>query len=184
MTLRLLVTVGMLAGAVQSSPMSMAAAVQEQPAPKTRAEILSAARAVMESARFCGLITIGEDGQPQAREVDPFAPEDDMTVWLATKAVTRKVAQIRRDARVTLYYQAPDGSGYVTYFGRAAIVTDAAEKAKRWKDAWAPLYDDRNEGADYTLIKVTPVRLEILSLAHGVVGDPVTWRPVSVDFGR
>jgi len=184
MTLRLLITVGMLAGAVQFSPMSLAAAVQQQSAPKTRAEILAASRSVMESARFCGLITIGEDGQPQAREVDPFAPEDDMTVWLGTKAVTRKVGQIRRDPRVTLYYQAPDGTGYVTFFGRASIVTDPAEKARRWKDTWAPLYDNRNEGDDYTLIKVTPVRLEILSLAHGVVSDPVTWRPTSIDFGR
>jgi len=185
MSLRLLINVGLMAGLLcvpASTP--PASPAQNPPASRTRAEVLAAARAVMESAHFCGLVTIGEDGQPQAREVDPFAPEDDMTVWLATKAATRKVGQIRSDPRVTLYYQAPDGTGYVTLFGRAEIVTNPAEKARRWKDAWAPLYDDRNNGADYTLIKVTPARLEILSLAHGVVSDPVTWRPTSVDFGR
>lgn len=157
----------------------------QDPAPTpSRADILAAAREIMDGAHFCAFITNGEDGQPQAREIDPFAPEDDFTVWMATKASTRKMAQVRRDPRVTLYYQAPNGAGYVTLFGRAAIVTDAAEKAARWKEAWAPLYDDRNRGDDYTLVRVTPVRLEIVSLTHGLVGDPATWRPLSVDFGR
>jgi len=157
---------------------------QDATAPQTRAAIIAAARELMASARYCALITIGEDGQPQAREIDAFAPEDDMTVWLATKAASRKVAQIQKDPRVTLYYQEPNGSGYVTILGRAAIVTDPEEKARRWKDAWTPLYDDRNRGDDYTLVRVTPSRLEIVSLQHNLIGDPVTWRPASIEFGR
>jgi general stress protein 26 len=152
--------------------------------PPTRAEVMAAAREMMAAAGYCALITNGEDGYPQAREIDAFPPEDDMTVWMATKAVTRKVAQIRRDPHVTLYYQVSTGAGYVTLFGTAAIVTDPAEKARRWKETWASFYDDRNRGSDYTLIKVTPVRLEIVSLSHEIGNDPKTWRPTSIDFGR
>jgi general stress protein 26 len=36
--------------------------------------------------------------------VNRFPPEEDMTVWIATSTLTRKVQQIRRDPRVTLYY--------------------------------------------------------------------------------
>jgi general stress protein 26 len=78
----------------------------------------------------------------------------------------------------------PSGAGYVTLLGRAVIVTDPAEKARRWKEAWASFYDDRNRGDDYTLIKVTPSRLEIVSLAHNIINDPVTWRPVIVDLRK
>ena len=37
------------------------------------------------------------------------------------------------------------------FVGRAEIVDDPAEKAKRWKDDWAAFYSDKNRGADYTL---------------------------------
>ncbi len=152
--------------------------------PLSRTELLAAAKEMMEAAGYCALVTNGEDGHPQAREIDAFPPEDDLTVWIATKAATRKVGQIRRDPRVTLYYQVPSGAGYVTLLGRAVIVTDPAEKARRWKEAWASFYDDRNRGDDYTLIKVTPFRLEIVSLAHNIINDPATWRPVIVDLRK
>jgi PPOX class probable F420-dependent enzyme len=147
-----------------------------------RPAILKAARELMEKARFCALVTIGESGYPQARTVDAFAPEADMTVWIATNAVTRKVAEVGRDPRVTLYYYDPGGPGYVSLQGKATVVRDPAEKAKRWKEDWAAFYSDRNRGADYVLIKVTPARLEIVSYAHGLLNDPATWRPLAVEF--
>jgi general stress protein 26 len=50
------------------------------------------------------LRTQDEEGRSQARTVNRFPPEEDMTVWIATSTLTRKVQQIRRDPRVTLYY--------------------------------------------------------------------------------
>lgn len=67
-----------------------------------RPDVIKAAKEVMAKARYCALVTIGDDGHPQARVVDPFAPEDDLTVWVATNPLTRKVGQIKRDARVTV----------------------------------------------------------------------------------
>ena len=152
------------------------------PAPPSREMVVSSAREMMTKARYCALITVAEDGQPQAREVDAFAPEPDMTVWIATNPVTRKVREIARESRVTLYYAADGGAGYVTILGRAQIVDDPAEKAKRWKEDWAAFYSDKNRGADYVLIRVRPVRLEIVSYTHKLLNDPKTWRPVSIDF--
>lgn len=159
-------------------------AEQASAKPPSRAESIAAAREMMQAAGYCALITNGENGYAQAREIDAFPPEDDLTIWIATNAATRKVGQIRKDPRVTLYYQVSSGAGYVTLFGRATIVNDPAEKAKRWKESWASFYDDRNRGDDYLLIKVTPVRLEIVSLAHNIMNDPKTWRPVSIDLGK
>jgi len=36
------------------------------------------------------LSAIGPDGQPQARIVDPFPPDADSTIWIATNPLTRK----------------------------------------------------------------------------------------------
>ncbi len=143
----------------------------------TRAEIVRAATDIMRAAGYCTLATT-EGVQPQARLIDAFEPEPDLTVWMATKPNTRKVAQIRKNPRVALLYFDPKSSGYVTLLGEAVLVTDPAEKARRWKDRWAAFYKDRNRGDDYLLIRVKPHTLEVSSPSHGMQNDPDTWRPV------
>ena len=147
-----------------------------------RAAVIKIATGIMQRARFCTLVTIGDDGHPQARVMDTFPPEGQMVVWMATTPATRKVAEIRKDPRVTLSCFDPNSMGYATLLGRAALVSDPAEKAKRWKDDWAKLYKDRNRGDDYLLIKVTPIRLEVSAEGEGIRNDPKTWRAVVVDF--
>jgi PPOX class probable F420-dependent enzyme len=161
----------------------VAAAAQDRPAAAPeRAAVLRAAMEVMQAARYCALITIGPDGYPQARTVDAFAPEDDLTVWIGTNPVTRKVGEIRANPHVTLYYFDAGPMNYVTVLGTAEIIDDPAAKAKYWKEDWASFYEDRNRGSDYVLIRVRPTRLEIVSYTHNLINDPQTWRPISVVF--
>jgi general stress protein 26 len=155
---------------------------EAKPAGVERSVVTKAAREMMVKVRYCTMVTLGLDGHPQARIVDAFAPEADMSVWIATKPVTRKVREIGKDPRVTLLYFDHADPGYVTLLGTAEIVGDAEEKAKRWKEDWAAFYKDRNHGDDYVLIRVRPRRLEIVSYGHGLLNDPETWRPISVEF--
>ena len=158
-----------------------------QPAPAqplSRQALIDAARKVMEAARYCAVITNGDEGRPQARVIDAFPPDAGMVVWFATNPKSRKVAQIERDPRVTLYYfdtREPD-KGYVTLFGRARLVNDKAEKAKRWKPGWEVFWPDRDAG--YLLVEVTPERIEVSSPSQGVPQDPVTWAPATIEFPR
>jgi general stress protein 26 len=147
-----------------------------------RSAVISAAQEIMHEARYCTLITLGSDGAPQAREVDPFPPGDDMVVWLATNRVTRKISEITRDPRVALTCLDASGSGYVTLLGKADIVDAADEKEQHWKEEWSPFYRDKNKGEDYVLIRVKPTRLEVVSYAHRLFNDPETWAPVSIAF--
>ena len=145
-------------------------------------QLITAARKVMESARFCALVTVDEAGLPRARTMDPFLPDANMVVWLATNPRSRKVEQIRGNPHVLLYYSDPEGMGYVTLTGTARLVDDPREKARRWKEEWAGFYPDREH--DELLIEVTPDRLEVFSAAHGIEGNPETWAPPSVRFDR
>ncbi len=147
----------------------------------SRAEVIAAARDVMQKAVYCTFITIGEDGQPQARVVDPTAPDANLTVWIGTNPLTRKVNEIQRDPRVTLLYFHAASASYVTVIGRATVVTDASEKERRWKKSWAPFYPNGFRGSDFTLIRVTPSRLEISSPSRKMMSDPKTWLPVVID---
>jgi general stress protein 26 len=114
--------------------------------------------------------------------MDPFPPEPDMSVWLATYHKTRKVGQIRENPRVTLFYLEPTGAGYVTLIGEAQVVDDPAEKARRWKPTWKEFYQDENRGEDYLLIRVVPTRVEVMSMPDKIASEPKGWKPAIITF--
>ena len=144
-----------------------------------RSTLLEAARSVIASAEYPALITLDERGQPRARTVDAFVPDDDFVVWVATRPVTRKVKQIKAHRSVTLYYFSAELSSYVTLMGDASLVSDTVTKrAMRRVQDHEKLYPHFPD--DYILIKVVPNRLE--GVLPGFRGDEKTWEPVGVNF--
>ena len=143
--------------------------------------VLEVAREVMASARYCALITIDDTGQPRARTVDPFTPEEDFTIWMATRPVTRKVSQIEQNERVTLYYWDSDSRSYVTLMGHAALVDDEDTKRRlRRPEDNERFYPDFPD--DYLLIRFVPDYLE--AIVPGYRGDAETWAPARHEFIR
>lgn len=169
-----------LTAVIALAPTELGAQTGHRPAPP-RDRVVSAARDVIAAARYGALITLDSTGHPRARVMDPFPPEADMTVWLATNPKSRKVGHLRNDPRVTLYYFDPGSLSYVTLTGVARLVDDPGEKARRWKEGWQMFYPDRDKS--YMLVAVTPVRLEVVSMKHGLTGDPLTWTPDGVTLG-
>jgi general stress protein 26 len=143
---------------------------------------MKAAREIMTSAKTCALITLDQEGRPRVRAMEPFLPESDFTVWFGTNTNSRKIAQIKKDPRITLYYLDSDGSGYVMIHGIAEIVNSQKEKEKRWKVGWESFYANKNE--DFILIKVIPEWMEVISFKHGIVGDPITWEVPKVSLDK
>jgi len=144
--------------------------------------ILMAAREIILASGKCALITLDERGLPQVRTMDPFEPESDFTIWLATNPKSRKVNQIRNNPNVTLYYADKNDNGYVSIYGTAELVNDQKEKNKRWKEEWKGFYPNREEA--YLLIKVIPFRMEFINYKAGHAGDPITWQPEIVLFNN
>lgn len=151
---------------------------QENTNPKTDAEVFAVAKEIMNAAKTCALITIDKEGRPRVRTMDPFAPEEDLSVWLGTNADSRKVMQIKNDPRVTLYYLDKDETGYVMVHGTAKLVNSEHEKTKRWKTKWEAFY--RNNRENYRLIHVTPQWIEVSSAPRGLHGDAKTWQPATI----
>jgi len=150
----------------------------------SRDAIIAASRDIIEKAHFCTFVTVDAGGQPQARVVDPIAPDANFEIWFATNPLTRKVGEIRANPKVTLScFDAPTAS-YVTVIGRAALVTDPAVKKAHWKSDWAAIYPKGAASADVVLVRIAPMRLEVSSKARLLTNDPKTWRPVIVEFPR
>jgi general stress protein 26 len=160
-----------------------AAWAQEKPrAPLSRSELLAAAREIIAAQQYCALTTLDGEGRPQVRTMNPFPPEEDMTVWIATSTLTRKVQHIRRDPRVTLYYaDHSKATGYVAITGRAVLVDDKAEMIKRKRAYWDSAFPDFK---NLVLIKAIPERIDVLNYKSGALADSVTWRTPSVNFQK
>ncbi|MCU1265232.1 MAG: FMN-binding pyridoxamine 5-phosphate oxidase-related protein [Acidobacteria bacterium] len=134
----------------------------------------------MTTVRYCALVTIDAKGRAQARAMDPFPPDENLVVWLATNPNSRKVHEIRRNPHVVLYYFDSASQGYVSISGVARLVEDPKEKSRHWKAEWKAFYPERPK--DYLLIAVTPEKLEVVIEKKGIVGTSRTWKPPTLTF--
>jgi general stress protein 26 len=162
--------------AAQDSPAKAVPVTAEE-----RAKLVAAAREIMGAQKYCALVTIDDTGRPQVRTMNPFPPEEDMTVWFATNTRSRKVQELRRDPRVTLYYSDhATAIGYVSLAGRAVLVEDMQEILKRKRAYWDQAFPGLK---NLVLVKVVPERLDVLNYKAGTQADPETWRTPSIEIG-
>jgi general stress protein 26 len=145
-------------------------------------EVLEVARKIMISSRYCALVTLDAVGNPQVRAMDPFPPDRDMVVRMATHRSTRKIAQIVRNSRVALYYFDSEGKSYVTISGVARLIEDPAQKSEWWKPEWEPFYEDSYRGEDFVLIEVVAKRCEVMSIEHKIASAAKSWKPAVVEI--
>lgn len=156
------------------------ARADDAPKPPDRAALVAGAREIMAAQTYCALVTIDETGRPSIRTMNPFPPDEDMTVWMATNTNSRKLQHIRRDPRVTLYYSNHGTAiGEVSLIGRAELTTDPAEIQKRKRAYWDQAFPGLK---NLTLIKVVPERLEVVNYKAGLHNDPATFRAPSIEL--
>jgi general stress protein 26 len=142
--------------------------------------LIAAAREIIGLQNYCALVTLDSTGRPNVRTMNPFPPEADMTIWIATNSRSRKANDIRHNPTVSLYY-ADHGraTGYVSILGKAYLVDDMNEKLKRKREYWTQAFPDWKY---LVLIKVVPEKMEVINYRHGFVNDSLTWKPPTVNF--
>lgn len=156
--------------------------MSQLPASTDRVKIITTAQEIMSSVKNAAFITINKQGFPNSRAMDPFPPDSTFTVWLATNPRSGKVSEIRLNNKVSLYYFDAARPGYVMIQGVAELINDHQSKDKYWKEGWKNFYKDR--GANYLLIKVSPIRLEVVDYKNQLLGDTLTWKAPGLEFGR
>ncbi len=144
--------------------------------------LLSAAREIMGSQTYCALMTMDSSGKPNIRTMNPFPPEQDMTVWMATNSRSRKAEEIRRNPNVCLYYaDHAHARGYVSIRGKAYLTNDSQEIQKRKRDYWTQAFPDWKL---LMLIKVVPEKIEVINYRHGIVAESTNWDVPTLDYSK
>jgi len=110
---------------------------------------------------LCALATVTEDGRPWVRYVTPFADEN-LILWMATRADSRKVAQIRQNPEVHLTTGITDPKipmPYLQIQGRAQILTDGDTKKAVWSDYLSNIFSGPDD-PNYVVCRIVPYRIE------------------------
>ncbi len=145
-----------------------------------RDSLIAAAREIIGAQKYCALITVDSAGRPNVRTMNPFPPDEEMNVWMATNSRSRKVQEIRNNPRVCLYYaNHGTATGYVSITGKAILVDDMSEKLKRKREYWTQAFPDWKY---LMLIKVVPEKIEVVNYKYGLSGGGDTWDPPAVEF--
>jgi general stress protein 26 len=142
--------------------------------------IIAAAQNTMAQVANCWLITIGQHGEPNARIVSPIPgveSDEEWTIWFLTSRGSRKIADIRRDDRITVGYQYDPDSAYVVLAGRGTISEDRSEIARRWDQSWNRVFPAGAEDPDALFVKGTIDRIELWNLAQKITPAPFGKRP-------
>lgn len=140
--------------------------------------IISLSKEMVSNCYYGTLITIDSKGQPKARVMEPFSPDENMEIWLATNPKSRKVNEIKNNSKATVHYFDKNNMGYVSFYGNAYIVNDEKVKSTKWKKGWERFY--KNQKEDYMLIHFIPQSLELISISKGFTGDKKNWKPHQV----
>jgi len=162
---------------------------------KDSVAFLIAVRSLMAADTNAAFITVDSSGRPRVRTVYAIVDEKlpntiskDTRIWVMTRSSTRKVSQLQKDGRVTLYYNDDATVRYASIMGVTKVFTDpnngeAAQFLRNKIDTEMVKYFWPDFPQGFALIKIKPLWIEYLSKkdAHG---DPKTWRPQAVVFSE
>jgi general stress protein 26 len=142
--------------------------------------LIKAAREIITSSTYCGFVTMDSNGQPQIRTMNPFPLGDEIIIWFATNRKSRKVAEIKNNPKVCVYYADHNkAKGYVSINGTAEIIDNKELLIKMKRGYWEGIPDWQNK---FVLIKITPKTMDVINYERGISGDSETNRSPVVEF--
>jgi general stress protein 26 len=147
-----------------------------------RDSLLLAAHEIMKASHYCALVTIDSTGMPVIRTMNPFPQSNEKVIWFATSRKSRKVADIKKNPTVCVYYaDHVHAIGYASFTGTAMVIDDKDLLIKMKRDYWEGIPDWQNR---FVLIKITPKKLDITNYAHKISGDAETSRVPSLELNN
>ena len=129
---------------------------------------------LLETAEAAILTTIDEGGFPQTRAMFNLRRKEqfpgltsvfkehqsDYLVYFTTNTSSPKVALIRKNPRISVYYYLPAEFRGLMLGGIAEIVTDRKEKEAVWQPGWERYYPKGVHDPDHTVLRILPVQVK------------------------
>lgn len=134
-------------------------------------DLHAVAVAILRSQPYGFLATSGDDG-PYVRLVQHLRVDDTAMVWIGTSPISRKALQVQASARVSYAVEDRSRFAYAVVRGAADLVDDAQLCDELWDSGLEAFFPDGPHGGDFTLLRVTPCSIELMSFGDGVHPEP------------
>jgi len=99
--------------------------------------------------------TNGDDGYPNIKAMIKMENEGLRAVWFSTNTSSRRVAQLRRDPRVSVYFVDFENWMGLMLVGDVEILQDQASRERLWRDGYEKYYPLGVNDPDYTVLRFT-----------------------------
>jgi general stress protein 26 len=111
---------------------------------------------------YSTLITVEPSGMPKARSMENLPFGNDLVCWFGTGADSAKVRDIKVNPMVSVFMYRPEDHSSLCLQGKAAVVTDIAERKAKWNDKWSIYWPDGPSNENFTLIKIISSKITYL----------------------
>ncbi|MDH4209837.1 MAG: pyridoxamine 5'-phosphate oxidase family protein [candidate division WOR-3 bacterium] len=133
-------------------------------------EIKRASIELLESADAAYVTTIDKEGYPQTRcmfnlrnktkfpkLVHMFKDHrDDLMILFSTNTSSEKIAQIKDNSAVCVYYCAPNDFHGLMLAGNIEILDDPHLREALWQEGWKRYYPEGPHDPDHTVLRLYP----------------------------
>ncbi|HEY9766036.1 MAG TPA: pyridoxamine 5'-phosphate oxidase family protein [Chroococcales cyanobacterium] len=107
------------------------------------------------------LSTIDAEGYPSIRMMGIFF-RDGLDIYLNSRCPSKKLDQIEKNPKISLFFHSPGYTELLSYFGTAELVEVPEERARAWERFPEALrkYHSGPQSPNLAIIRIEPVRLE------------------------
>lgn len=141
---------------------------------------LAVTRTMLKKTKYCHFISHNQNGWSSARLVEPIIDVDDFVFWIGTHPELRKVDEVRQNNKVTLAFMDEKENANLIVYGEARIETDLTVKKNHWKGTWRLFFPGGPTSDDYVVIRIDPVRMEVMNFSRNVVQRPFGLKPAAL----
>lgn len=96
---------------------------------------------------------------------------DPLTLVFSTLASSNKVAQVRKNPKVSVLYSVPSEFKEITFFGEMEICFDAKIRDAIFQEDWRIYYPDGPQDPGHAILKMIPQRAEVWKASRKFVFD-------------
>jgi general stress protein 26 len=144
----------------------------------TKEHTLSTARAMLNKATYCFLITHSTKPWCSARLVQPIIDAENFIIWFGTNPSSRKVQEIQANPHITVAIENTKEDANIVLYGFAEIEHDRQVRQKRWIESWQLFFPKGPLGEDYVVIRFEAQQMELMNFKRNVIPEPFGLKPL------
>lgn len=130
---------------------------------------------IIENSKAAYFASVDESGKPEIRALlnlcNPKKYKslvgkalvqngETLELFFTTNTSSKKVARIRNNPNVAVYFAEPDKFRGICVSGKVEEITDSKIKESFWQSGWTMYYHLGKTDPDYTILKVTSTKIE------------------------